>query len=213
VLFGVYLGLTVLAVLIGGKSCTTLGGGYYTYESCTTTGPLATGLLILISLVFLVVFVAYGFIIQAGMARVGLALTSGNPIEVKTLFNKERLGTIVVAGILVAIPDLIGSLLSNTILFVLSIVFYLASIVVVFFSNYFVYYIVDKNLGAVDSIKASWNFVTNNLASLLALYVLSIAIIFVGALLCGLGLFVAIPIVVIAQAYAYRVLNNEPIAA
>ncbi|MEI6623984.1 MAG: hypothetical protein WCP28_18985, partial [Actinomycetes bacterium] len=213
VIFGLYLGLSLLAVLVGGKSCTTIGGGYYTYESCTTTGPVATGLLILITLVFVVVMVAYAFIIQAGLARVGLALTAGNPIEAKTLFNKERLGTIVVAGILIAIPNILGNLVSNTILFVLSIVFYLASIVVVFFSNYFVYYIVDKNMGSVDSIKASWNFVTQNLASLLALYVLSLAIVFVGALLCGVGLIVAVPIVVVAQAYAYRVLNNEPIAA
>jgi uncharacterized membrane protein len=37
--------------------------------------------------------------------------------------------------------------------------------------------------------------------------------IFVGALLCGLGLFVAVPVCVIAQAYAYKVLRGQPVAA
>jgi uncharacterized membrane protein len=36
---------------------------------------------------------------------------------------------------------------------------------------------------------------------------------FVGAILCGIGLLVAVPVVIIAQAYMWRRLQNMPVAA
>ena len=43
--------------------------------------------------------------------------------------------------------------------------------------------------------------------------ILSWIALFVGALLCGIGLFVAVPVVVIAHTYAYKVLRGQPVAA
>ena len=34
----------------------------------------------------------------------------------------------------------------------------------------------------------------------------------VGAIACGIGLFVAAPVVAIAAAYTFRVLHNEPVS-
>ena len=62
-------------------------------------------------------------------------------------------------------------------------------------------------------IKASVAFVNANLGTLIGFYIASAIAIFVGALLCGIGLLAAIPVVVIAQAYAYRSLQGEPVAA
>ena len=82
----------------------------------------------------------------------------------------------------------------------------------IFFGSYFVYFIVDQDMGAVESIKASFSFVKDNLGSLFLLLLLSWVILFVGALLCGIGLFVAYPVVYIAYAYAYKALRGAPVA-
>ncbi len=74
------------------------------------------------------------------------------------------------------------------------------------------YFILDQDLGAWESIKASFSFVKDNIGNLLLLLILTWIALFVGALLCGLGLFVAVPVVVIAQAYAYKMLRGQPVA-
>ena len=79
-------------------------------------------------------------------------------------------------------------------------------------TQYFLFFIIDRNLGAVDSIKASWKFVGDNLGPLILIYLLGMLIAFVGALLCGLGLLVAVPVIVLAQAFAYRTLQHQPVA-
>ncbi|HQR81156.1 MAG TPA: hypothetical protein PLT68_13155, partial [Actinomycetota bacterium] len=83
---------------------------------------------------------------------------------------------------------------------------------VAFFGSFFVYFILDQDAGAWDSIMKSFAFVKDNIGNLLLLLILSFIAVFVGALLCGLGLFVAIPVTVIAQAYTYKVLRGQPVA-
>jgi hypothetical protein len=65
---------------------------------------------------------------------------------------------------------------------------------------------------AIDAIKASFGFVNKNLGTLLGFYVAAIVATFVGALLCGIGLLVALPVIVIGQAFLYRRLQGEPVA-
>jgi uncharacterized membrane protein len=202
VIYGIYF--FVSSRLINGVSCSTVDYGYGRYESCSATGLGTWGIfgsLMSMALMMLVIWI-YAYIVQAGVARVGLALTSGQPIEVSTLFNTSKLATIIVAGVIVSVLTAIGTLLC-----------YIPGLAVGFFSGYFVYFIIDKDLSVIDSIKASWTFVFANIGPLILLYLLCAVCIFVGAILCGVGLIVAVPIVIIAQAYAYRKFNNEPIAA
>ena len=81
-----------------------------------------------------------------------------------------------------------------------------------FFSQFFVHFALDKQLPAVEAIKASFAFVNQNLGTLIGFYLATIVAAFVGALLCGVGLLVAIPVIIIGQAYTYRVLQGEPVA-
>jgi uncharacterized membrane protein len=55
--------------------------------------------------------------------------------------------------------------------------------------------------------------VTRHFGPLVLFFLASIAAYVVGACLCGLGLLVAIPVVVIAQAYTFRTLNGDPVTA
>ena len=74
------------------------------------------------------------------------------------------------------------------------------------------FYVVDQDMAPVDAIKASVNFVTSHLGETIVFYLLGIVVLFVGALLCGIGLLVAVPIVLIAAAFTFRVLNGQQVS-
>ena len=73
------------------------------------------------------------------------------------------------------------------------------------------FFVVDRNMPAVEAIKASIDMVRNNVGPLLLFWLATLAITIVGACLCGVGLLVAIPVVVIAQVYTFRTFNNDPV--
>ena len=156
---------------------------------------------LLVSLLFAIIGLVWNYLVQAGLARCGLALTEGRPLVIGELLSMNKLGRIIGAGILLGIMTVIGLILCI-----------IPGLIVIFFGSYFVYFIVDQDMGAVESIKASFSFVKDNLGSLFLLLLLSWVILFVGALLCGIGLFVAYPVVYIAYAYAYKALRGAPVA-
>uniref|UniRef100_UPI000FFB7008 hypothetical protein n=1 Tax=Rhodococcus sp. BS-15 TaxID=1304954 RepID=UPI000FFB7008 len=85
-------------------------------------------------------------------------------------------------------------------------------IVIGFLANFALTFLIDRNQTAIESIKSSVDLTVKNFGPLLLLLLLLAAINIVGALLCGLGLLVTIPISVIATNYAYRVLTGGPLS-
>jgi uncharacterized membrane protein len=77
----------------------------------------------------------------------------------------------------------------------------------------FSYLIVDRKLGAIDSIGTSWRITNGHKGNLFLLMLLGILVSIAGLLACCVGLLVAIPIVQFAMAYVYLRLNGEePVA-
>lgn len=70
------------------------------------------------------------------------------------------------------------------------------------------YVVVDKKAGPVDAIKASYNMTKGNWWNLAFLGIVSVLITIAGALALLVGLFVAIPVVMLAYAYVYRKLSG-----
>jgi hypothetical protein len=146
-------------------------------------------------------FAIYGWIVQAAIIRGTLATSAGQPVDFKTFFATDKIGAIIGGGVLVGIMTSIGFVLC-----------YLPGVVVMFLSQYFMFFILDRQLGVIDSIKASWSFVFNNLGPLILVFLLGLVAYFVGAMLCGVGLLAAIPVIVLAQTYAYRLLQGQAVA-
>ncbi len=65
----------------------------------------------------------------------------------------------------------------------------------------------------IAAMKRSYELASANVGSLLGLAVLCIVINIAGALLCGIGLLVSLPVTAIATAFAWRVLTHGVIAA
>jgi uncharacterized membrane protein len=193
----VLYGLQILFQSLTSPETTVVTGENGFVVSSSSTGFLG----VMVSLVFGVISLIWSYVVQAAFARGGLALTEGRPLVLGELLTLNKIGRIILAGIILGVLTFIGFLLCI-----------LPGLIIAFFGAFFVYFILDQDLGAWESIKASFSFVKDNIGNLLLLLILTWIALFVGALLCGIGLFVAVPVSVIAQAYAYKVLRGQPVA-
>lgn len=139
-------------------------------------------------------------IIQAGIIRGSLAITKGESVDLNTFFSMDKIGQVILAAVILAIGTSIGFILC-----------FIPGLVVAFFSLFTYYFILDQGLPAWDAIKASFSLVNKNLGSVIGLFLASILAFFIGAILCGIGLLVAVPVIIIATAYAYRRLSGQPV--
>lgn len=140
-------------------------------------------------------------LIQAAVVRGALDITKGERIELSTFLSTENLGQIILATILLAVGVTIGLILCIV-----------PGLILIFYSQFTYQFIIDKGLPAFDAIKASFALVNQNLVSVVGLFFASILAFIAGALLCGVGLIVAIPVTIIATAYAYRMMTGQTVA-
>ncbi len=142
-------------------------------------------------------------IIGAGIVRFALDITEGKQLNAATLLTPHKLGDVIIASLITGIATFIGLILCL-----------LPGLAIMFFTSFTLYFLMDREeMGAIDAIKASFHFTKNNAGSVIVWFLLSLATWFVGALLCGIGLIAAIPVVLIGTAYTYKTLNNQPVAA
>jgi uncharacterized membrane protein len=184
------------------------GGSDASFEIDPNTGQLESsdsGLLgasIIASLFFGGLSFLAQLVIQSGIVKGALDLTKGKPISLGSMFSGINWVQVIVASLIIAVAMMIG--------FVLCI---LPGIAVMFFTAFTLFFIIDKDMPAIAAIKASVSFTLANAGTLIVFFLACFAAYLVGALLCGVGLLVAIPVVVLAQAYAFRTLHGEQVAA
>lgn len=158
--------------------------------------------LLLSSAVMGLAVVTLFFIIQAGIIRAALAITYGEQIEMKTLFAIDELGQVILTALIVGVASAIGFILC-----------YIPGLVVMVFTSFAMHFVIDKRLPAVEAIKASVELVNRNLGTMVVLVIAGYVANTIGSLLCGVGLLVSIPVVFIANTYAYRRMQGEAVAA
>lgn len=168
----------------------------------TTSGGGLFGAAFFVSMLFGFLAMALAMIVQAGIIKGALNITNGRKLAIREMFEGLNYANVLLTAILVALGTMIGTILCI-----------LPGIVFGFYSLFSMYFAIDKNLPAVDAIKASFSLVNKNVGSLVGLFIACAVAYFIGALLCLVGLLVAIPVVVIAQAYAYRTMQGEQVAA
>lgn len=147
------------------------------------------------------VAVLVGSIVQAGFIQGALRISRGEQLSLDTFFKFKNLTAVVVASVLVAVLTAVGYLLC-----------YLPGIAVALLAQFTLYYVVDRGIGAVDAIKASFDLVVKNVGTTLLLFLGIMVVSAIGGLACGIGTLVAAPVALLAQAYVYRRLNGEPVA-
>lgn len=141
-------------------------------------------------------------VIGAGLVRASLAVTEGRPFLFSDVIRTDKLGPVVVAALIVSVLTFIGTLLC-----------YLPGLVVGFATSYTMYFIIDRDLGAVEAITASVRLVLDNLANALVWYVVGGLVAAAGFLLCGVGALVSVPVVLLGTAFTYKRFTGQEVAA
>ena len=141
-------------------------------------------------------------ILQLFVIRATLMIVRGEPLDASKVMSTDRLGSFIVGAIIVAVLTFVG--------FILCI---LPGIAVGIFALFWGYFLVDKDLSPIEAITASFNLVKDNFGPVIVFWLLTILITIAGAIVCGVGLIVAIPVVVIATGYMYMRLQNQPVVA
>ena len=163
--------------------------------------PNNGGFLALIwSLALAVVVFIVSFIIQAGVYRAGLGVTKGETPSVALLTETNNIGPFIVTVILVGLGAFVG--------FILCI---LPGIAWLIFTAYAPILALDKGMGPGEAISTSINWVKDNFGQVFLILLVSWVVYIAGAILCGVGLLVSIPVALVAIIYSYRALNQEPV--
>jgi uncharacterized membrane protein len=172
-----------------------------TGEITTTSG--SSGLAVLaVSLLFGALSFAVQIAIQSAVINGSLQLSRGQGISVGNAFAGINWGQVILTAILVGLGTFVGLLLCI-----------IPGLIWIFLTSYSMYYVIDRKMPAVEAIKASIDMVRRNVGPLLLFWLATVAITILGACLCGVGLLVAIPVVILAQAYTFRTFNNDPVTA
>lgn len=198
---GVLIVAVVLSVLINAAFGAT-AGETITFENgqWRTSSPSFVGQLIASALTVLLMMAA-NFIGGMALIRVGLLTTKGEPITPSNLFSTDNVVPYVLTSLLVAVIVFVGSMLC-----------FIPGYIAAFFLFFAPYFALDKGLAPLEALRASTTIVNRNIATTIVLLIGATIAYFIGALLCGIGLLVAFPVIVIAYGYMFRRFNGEPIA-
>ncbi len=143
-------------------------------------------------------------LILMGVINISIKIIDGKKAEFGYLFSPYRLFfQYVVASLLYGLMVSVGLIL-----------FIIPGIYLAIRFQLFAYFIIDRNAGIIDSLRMSWDATRRFTGTLFLLDLAAFGIIILGAIALGVGLLVAVPVVELALAYAYRKLQSrlEPAA-
>jgi uncharacterized membrane protein len=190
------IGFGILAALSSDYECRFEDDGDYVCDGGT---GFFLGLILYGLIIALIMIAAQ--VIGAGLIRASLDITEGKPFLTSTVFKFDKMGSVIVTSLIIAAATFVGTILC-----------YLPGLIVGFFTSYSLYFVMDKGLAPVDAIKASVNLVKDNIGTALIWYIVGGLVAGAGAIACGVGLLVTIPIFLIGTAFTYKHLTGQPVA-
>jgi uncharacterized membrane protein len=191
VIFGIAYGAILFGGGMGSTTTTTNVEGYTT----ATTSIGAGGLIVMI--VGYVLMYAVGIFAQAGFTSGCLEIADGRPVSIGSFFKPRNLGNVIIAAIIIGILTSIGSVLC-----------FIPGLIVAFFAQFTIPFIIDRSQGAIDGLKSSVSTVQANLVNALLAWLVQAAAVVVGFVACGLGILVGGPVAALIGIYAYRKLSG-----
>ncbi|MGB3231519.1 MAG: hypothetical protein WA944_07600 [Mycobacterium sp.] len=175
---------------------------YVTDDSGFSFSYSATGVTgILVSIVGWFLSLLVGAAIQSAFLGGVIDIANGQQVAIGSFFRPRNIGNVVIATLIVGVITTVG-------FFLCVIPGVIASIMLMFT----VIAVLDRNLAPLDAVKASFETSKNNFRNVLLTWLVMVLVVVVGAVLCGVGLLVAVPVASLILVYAYRVLNGASVA-
>lgn len=166
----------------------------------TTTSTLTGGGIAVLFLGAIIQIAVKGAIASAGYGGL-LDIANGQQVSIGSFFRPRNIVAVVVAVLIVDILTAVGLVLCI-----------IPGLAVMLFAWFSTVAIVDRNLSPIDGIRASIGIVKSNFGQVLLAALVFLALIVVGALLCGVGLLVAAPVAYLFLVYTYRKLSGGSVA-
>lgn len=138
-------------------------------------------------------------IVSLGLINVALRLHDNKKTVYKDLF----------ANVNLIIPYLFGSIIYGIVVFVGFVLLIIPGIIWSIKFRYFPYFMVDRNMGPIDAMRESAK-ITKGVKWQLFLFGLTLILInILGALAFVVGLFITVPLSMMAEAYVFRKLTSK----
>ncbi len=190
VLAGVVIYVVAIGILVGVTIAIVLGAVKSGNAAGASLGFLSLALVSGIAIIL-------GVFMQASVVRVALEIARGRPVSVASFFQFENFGKIIVTVLIIGVAS---GLLTVTVV---------GPLAVSLFSQFALLFVIDKGLDPIEGIKASVNMVLKNL-NISLLLMLGVAVLTAATIMTfGLGVFVAVPVSLLATTYVYLRINGE----
>jgi len=157
---------------------------------------------ILVMIVGWIVLLVVAGVVQSAFVSGVLDIANGRQVAMGDFFKPRNVGNVIVATLIVGVASAIGSALCV-----------IPGLIVDFLLMFTIIALLDRNLSPVDAIRASFETTTKNLGPAILAFLVMIAIVLVGAIVCGVGLIVAVPVEMLFLVYTFRRLNGAEVAA
>ncbi|BCI89188.1 hypothetical protein NIIDMKKI_43940 [Mycobacterium kansasii] len=177
------------------KTSTTVVEYDYSYHSTSAEFSAIGWILTIIGYIAVFFVVAY---MHAGLVSGCLDIADGKPVSIGTFFKPRNVGTVVLTSFLLAVAAMV---LSCTIV---------GPLVLAFFAQFAIAFVVDRSLSPIESIKASIATVRGELGNSALSWLVQYAAVLIGELACLVGLVVGVPVAALVQVYTYRKLTGGP---
>jgi hypothetical protein len=206
--FGMILlvGIVYFAVVIGVGAvigAIEYAAGWGHYEVFRNAEGMITGSRYTTGYLSMIVNQLLGIFLALGLCRILLNLVSGRAISIGMLF----------AGGKKFLPAIGASILFILMVFVGLALFIVPGIYLALRFGFYIYAMVDRDLGVFDSLRYSSSITTRNRLNLFGLSVFVFLIILAGVVALCVGLIFAIPVASLAWAVAYRWMQYGYLAA
>jgi uncharacterized membrane protein len=147
----------------------------------------------LIYIILYVLIFIINTIIGMGLIKISLEFVDKKKPELRDLFHTKNLVNFILASLIKGIIVLIGFIL----LIIPGIIFSIRL-------QFATYLIIDKNMSAVDAVKKSWEMTKGNAWNLFFFVIILVLLNILGAILLLVGLFITVPLTMIATTFVYR---------
>jgi hypothetical protein len=193
VVYGLIGAILYAAVIagFGGFSSNGSGGGFGFTAGLGTVGTIVLDI---------VAFV-YGTLTQAGLLSGCLDIADGKPVSIGSFFKPRNFGGVILAALLVGFLTAIGMVACI-----------IPGLIFSYFAMFTIPFAIDRALPAIEALKASFATVRSDAGGAFLSWLVQGLLVFVGALLCGLGLIVAAPVAMLILVYTYRRLSGGQVA-
>lgn len=138
------------------------------------------------------VYIALAVIQMGAFASATLKAVDGGQVSFGDFFKVRNFTQLLLLALLIGIASA-----------VLAITF-VGPLIVLFFGVWSIFFVVDRNQGAIDAVKSSFGFASKNAGQSIVLILLAYVLNLIGGLLCGIGTLITNPLTLLGYADFYR---------